>query len=133
PEATYPTSWSRPVMGVSLAWLELDMRTVQGEEGDRRPGCGRRGGTINGPAPARRRHPWDGVARSCTAWVRKPKPGPACTPTATTDVQRFLCARFLCSSKRRMARKLLILVSAEPEQQAGQDPPDGLRRRARRG
>src|SRR5690606_22558490 len=32
-----------------------------------------------------------------------------------------------------MARKLLILVSAEPEQQAGQDPPDGLRRRARRG
>src|SRR5690606_3927834 len=28
PEATYSTSWSRPVTGVSLAWLELDMRTV---------------------------------------------------------------------------------------------------------
>src|SRR5690606_34597714 len=31
------------------------------------------------------------------------------------------------------ARKLLILVSAEPEQQEGQNPSDGLRRRASRG
>src|SRR5690606_416588 len=31
------------------------------------------------------------------------------------------------------ARKLLILVSAGPEQKAGQDPPDRLRRRASRG
>src|SRR5688572_12123809 len=28
------------------------------------------------------------------------------------------------------ARKLLILISAEPERQAGQNPSDGLRRRA---
>src|SRR5690606_32848916 len=42
----------------------------------------------------------------------------------------FLCARFLCTSKEKVARavtarKPLILMSGEPEQLAGQDPPYG--------
>src|SRR3546814_12705243 len=66
PEATYPTSWSRPVMHVSLAWLELDMRTVLGTRATDARGCRRRGGTItvrSPPGAATRGLDWPDCAR----------------------------------------------------------------------
>src|SRR3546814_15846710 len=78
PEATYPTSWSRPVMDVSLAWLELDMRTVLGSRAIGARGCRRRGGTITVRSPP-------GVATRGMEWpdcARHPGAGPSQDPLA---------------------------------------------------
>src|SRR3546814_11850456 len=71
PEATYPTSWSRPVMDVSLAWLELDMRTVLGSRAIGARGCRRRGGTITARPPP-------GVATRGMEWPDRVVIGPDC-------------------------------------------------------
>src|SRR3546814_2189493 len=106
-------------MDVSLAWLELDMRTVLGSRAIGARGCRRRGGTITVRSPP-------GVATRGMEWpdcARHPGAGPSQDPLAlpaTTDAVGERSEEHTSEYQSLMRIKYVVFCSQKTTQSPSQ-------------